>query len=96
MYYLDTTNNEVYKFIDRADITESGVVLYNLTKEERGYLLNLISRIGTSEEYFKEPLFGLNYKVNFDNNKEICRIISDDGTFTLPSLSITFAGDYNG
>lgn len=30
LYYLDPTNNEVYKCIDRADITESGVVLYNL------------------------------------------------------------------
>ena len=33
LYYLDPTNNEVYKFIDRADITESGVVLYNLPHE---------------------------------------------------------------
>ena len=82
------------RFVDTKEVILKGDVY--LTKEERGYLLNLISRIGTSEEYFKEPLFGLNYKVNFDNNKEICRIISDDGTFTLPSLSITFAGDYNG
>lgn len=33
LYYLDPTNNEVYKCIDRADITESGVVLYNLPHE---------------------------------------------------------------
>ena len=33
LYYLDPTNNEVYKYIDRADITESGVVLYNLPHE---------------------------------------------------------------
>lgn len=33
LYYLDPTSNEVYKCIDRADITESGVVLYNLPHE---------------------------------------------------------------
>ena len=33
LYYLDPTNNEVYKCIDRADIIESGVVLYNLPHE---------------------------------------------------------------
>lgn len=33
LYYLDTTNNEVYKCRDRADITEEGVVLYNLPHE---------------------------------------------------------------
>lgn len=33
LYYLDPTNNEVYKCRDRADITESGVVLYNLPHE---------------------------------------------------------------
>lgn len=33
LYYLDPTNNEVYKCIDKADITESGVVLYNLPHE---------------------------------------------------------------
>lgn len=33
LYYLDPTNNEIYKCIDRADITESGVVLYNLPHE---------------------------------------------------------------
>lgn len=33
LYYLDPSNNEVYKCIDRADITESGVVLYNLPHE---------------------------------------------------------------
>ena len=33
LYYLDPSNNEVYKCIDRVDITESGVVLYNLPHE---------------------------------------------------------------
>lgn len=33
LYYLDPTNNEVYKCIDRADITENGVILYNLPHE---------------------------------------------------------------
>lgn len=33
LYYLDPSSNEVYKCIDRADITESGVVLYNLPHE---------------------------------------------------------------
>ena len=67
-----------------------------LTKEERGYLLNLISKAGNSTNYFKEPLFGLNYKVNFNDSNTTCRIISDDGIFTLPSLSIIFEGGYDG
>lgn len=33
LYYLDPTNSEVYKCIDRADIGEDGVVLYNLPHE---------------------------------------------------------------
>lgn len=33
LFYLDPTNNEVYKCIDRADIPENGVVLYNLPHE---------------------------------------------------------------
>ena len=33
LYYLDPTNNEVYKCIDRADIGEDGVVLFNLPHE---------------------------------------------------------------
>lgn len=33
LYYLDPTNSEVYKCIDRADIEEDGVVLYNLPHE---------------------------------------------------------------
>lgn len=91
----ETKKKEMLKrFVDTKEIVLKGKV--NLTKEERGYLLNLISRTGTSDDYFKEPLFGLNYKVNFDNSKEICKIISEDGIFTLPSLSITFVGDYNG
>ena len=81
-------------FVDTKEVVLKGDV--KLTKEERGYLLDLISRIGTSNDYFKEPIFGLNYKVNFDSNNETCRIISDDGVFTLPSLSITFVGDYDG
>ena len=91
----ETKKKEMLKrFVDTKEIVLKGKV--NLTKEERGYLLNLISRTGTSDDYFKEPLFGLNYKVNFDNSKEICKIISEDGIFTLPSLSITFVGDYSG
>lgn len=33
LYYLDQTNNEVYKCIDRADIPEDGVQLFNLPHE---------------------------------------------------------------
>lgn len=68
----------------------------NLTKEERNYLLNLISRIETHENYLKEPLFGLKYKVNFYNDNTQCKIISEDGIFTLPSLNIIFEGDFDG
>ena len=81
------------RFVETKEVVLKGDV--KLTKEERGYLLSLISKIGTSTDYFKEPLFGLNYKVNFDEN-ESCHIISDDGVLTLPSLSITFVGDYDG
>ena len=41
----------------------------------------------------------LNYmgdKVNFNDSNTTCRIISDDGIFTLPSLSIIFEGGYDG
>lgn len=33
LYYLDPTNNEVYKCVDRADIPEDGVQLFNLPHE---------------------------------------------------------------
>ena len=33
LYYLDPTNNEVYKCIDREDIGEDGVQLFNLPHE---------------------------------------------------------------
>lgn len=33
LYYLDPTNNEVYKCRDRDDITEKGVQLFNLPHE---------------------------------------------------------------
>lgn len=33
LYYLDPTNNEVYKCRDREDIPEEGVALYNLPHE---------------------------------------------------------------
>ena len=33
LYYLDPTNSEVYKCRDRSDITDDGVVLYNLPHE---------------------------------------------------------------
>lgn len=33
LYYLDPTNNEVYKCMDRADVTEEGVQLFNLPHE---------------------------------------------------------------
>lgn len=33
LYYLDPTNNEVYRCINRADIPESGVQLFNLPHE---------------------------------------------------------------
>lgn len=44
LYYLDPTNNEVYKRIDRADITESGVVLYNLPHELVNVYFNLVRK----------------------------------------------------
>lgn len=44
LYYLDPTNNEVYKCIDRDDITESGVVLYNLPHELVNVYFNRIRK----------------------------------------------------
>lgn len=44
LYYLDPSNNEVYKCIDRADITESGVVLYNLPHELVNVYFNLVRK----------------------------------------------------
>lgn len=44
LYYLDQSNNEVYKCIDRADITESGVVLYNLPHELVNVYFNLVRK----------------------------------------------------
>ena len=44
LYYLDLSNNEVYKCIDRADITESGVVLYNLPHELVNVYFNLVRK----------------------------------------------------
>lgn len=59
----------------------------HLTKEERNYILNLISR-SRKDKINKENLLGLKYQL-----KEIdgtCKIISSDGTFTMPSLQIDF------
>lgn len=44
LYYLDPTSNEVYKCIDRADITESGVVLYNLPHESVNIYFNWVRK----------------------------------------------------
>ena len=44
LYYLDQSNNEVYKCIDRADITESGVILYNLPHELVNVYFNLVRK----------------------------------------------------
>lgn len=44
LYYLDPTSNEVYKCIDRADITESGVVLYNLPHESVNVYFNWVRK----------------------------------------------------
>lgn len=44
LYYLDPSNNEVYKCIDRADITESGVILYNLPHELVNVYFNLVRK----------------------------------------------------
>ena len=63
-----------------------------LKKEERQYLLNLISRAKTSREA-KEPMFGLRYQLIFGDTKEECHIISEDGVFVLQNLQIVFEGE---
>lgn len=78
------------KFVAEKIISLKGEVY--LKTEERKYLLNLISR-AKSEEYAKEPLFGLRYQLKFEDTNTYCKIISEDGIFTLQNLQIVFEGE---
>lgn len=78
------------KFVSEKIVNLKGDVY--LKKEERQYLLNLISRARIDKEA-KEPMFGLKYKLIFGDTKEECHIISEDGVFVLQNLQIVFEGE---
>lgn len=78
------------KFVEAKTVSLHGNVF--LKKEERQYLLNLISRAG-DKGYAKEPLFGLNYRIVFGSSNDICQIISEDGIFMLHNLQLVFEGE---
>ena len=61
----------------------------NLSKVERKYIQKLLSSSSN-----QETEFGLTY--NITKKDGYCKIISEDGVFTLNSLEIEFAGDING
>lgn len=77
--------NILQKFVNQKTVNLNGEIF--LSKEERSYILNLISR-SRKEKTNKENLLGLRYHV--EDIDGICKIISPDGTFTMQSLKIEF------
>lgn len=61
----------------------------HLTALERGYLLNLISKEGATQE----SEFGYHYQVVPYDDDSKCIIYSEDGTFEMNSMRIDFEGD---
>lgn len=76
------------RFVNQKIVNLDGEVF--LSKEERNYILNLISR-STKNKNNKENVLGLKYNILPGNGT--CKIISDDGVFTLNSLKIEFLGE---
>ena len=81
------------KFVLEKIVSLKGEI--HLKKEEREYLLNLISRAGNNLEA-KEPLFGLSYKIILGDTNEWCNIVSEDGIFILQNVQIIFEEVQNG
>lgn len=73
------------KFVNQKIVNLDGEI--HLTKEERDYILKLISR-SRKEKVAKENLLGLNYHIEALDG--ICKIISPDGVLTMNSLKIEF------
>ena len=65
----------------------------SINKIEREYILDLISRYGLAKDFKKEPVFGLNYKISFNNNGKYCTINCEDGILSIPCMDIWFDGD---
>lgn len=81
-------NKQILKrLIKDKKITLNNTV--NLSKVERKYIQKLLSSSSN-----QETEFGLTY--NITKKDGYCKIISEDGVFTLNSLEIEFAGDING
>lgn len=74
------------KFVSQKKISLVGKVF--LSKEERSYILNLMSRYRNGIQ--KEKKFGLKYEIK-PGTKE-CQIYSEDGVFTMESIEIVFEG----
>ncbi len=81
----DFIRNKYIKFDDDISIK----------KIEREYILDLISRYGLVKDFKKEPVFGLNYKISFNNNGKYCTINCEDGILSIPCMEIWFDGDLN-
>lgn len=81
----DFIKNKYIKFEDNVSIK----------KVEREYVLDLISRYGFATDFKKEPVFGLNYKITFNNNGKYCIINCEDGILSIPSMEIWFDGDFD-
>lgn len=75
------------KFVNLKEVNLSGII--NLSKEERNYVLNLISRSHGNKN--KENVLGLSYKI--ETLPGTCKIESDDGIFTMQSMKIIFEGE---
>lgn len=73
------------KFVEQKIVNLNGDI--HLTKEERNYILKLISR-SRKEKVAKENLLGLKYHIEALDG--VCKIISPDGTLTMNSLKIEF------
>lgn len=65
----------------------------SINKIEREYILDLISRYGLAKDFKKETVFGLNYKIGFNNNGKYCTINCEDGILSIPSMEVWFDGD---
>lgn len=74
------------RFVNQKNVKLTGEI--SLSKEERSYILNLISRYRNGIR--KENLFGLSYDIVSRDGR--CQIISEDGVFTMDSIEIIFKG----
>ena len=63
-----------------------------MTKIQREYILDLISKYGLNYTYKQESVFGLKYKITINENKK-CRMKCDDGILLMPSMTIEFEGE---